>query len=236
MYTLYHAPLCPASRFTRLILAEYGLNPKEIEENVHKRRPDFLQLNPAGNVPTLVEKKEDESKEPIVLPGPWVIAEYIDETLGKDMGSKRLMPQEALERAEVRRLMEWFFDKFSKEVSHWILHEKVEKYQLISEGNGGPPDMNAIRIAKHNIRTHLHYIGWLASRRNWLAGDTLSYADFAAAAHLSCLDYLADVPWDANKNAKEWYARIKSRPSFRNLLTDRILGHTPPTYYTDLDF
>ena len=70
----------------------------------------------------------------------------------------------------------------------------------------------------------------------WLAGDALSLADIAAAAHLSAIDYLGDVPWSDHEVAKEWYARIKSRPSFRPLLTDHIPGLAPPKHYTDLDF
>jgi len=80
---------------------------------------------------------------------------------------------------------------------------------------GGGPDMDLVHAARVNIRTHLRYIGYLASHRNWLAGDRLSHADLVAAAHLSCVDFLGDVPWEANETAKLWYARVKSRPSFR---------------------
>ena len=96
--------------------------------------------------------------------------------------------------------------------------------------------MAAIRAARSNIRYHLAYIGWLISSRNWLAGDRLSYADLAAAAQLSVVDYLGDVPWQENDAAKHWYARVKSRPSFRPLLSDRIPGMEPSVHYADLDF
>jgi len=96
--------------------------------------------------------------------------------------------------------------------------------------------MDEVRAARSNIRYHLRYIGYLVSRRNWLAGDDLSYADLAAAAHLSCVDFLGDVPWAESENAKDWYARVKSRPSFRALLADRVPGMTPDPVYADLDF
>jgi glutathione S-transferase len=96
--------------------------------------------------------------------------------------------------------------------------------------------MGAIRAGRTNIRYHLKYIGYLIGQRNWLAGDQLTYADLAAAAHLSCVDYLGDVPWDEDDTAKHWYARVKSRPAFRALLADRIAGMPPPAHYADLDF
>ena len=71
---------------------------------------------------------------------------------------------------------------------------------------------------------------------NWLAGDDFSLADIAAAAHISCVDYLGDVPWSDYPGAHDWYARVKSRPSFRPLLADHIPGLPPPKHYADLDF
>ena len=94
----------------------------------------------------------------------------------------------------------------------------------------------AVRAARANIRSHLPYIGWLAAHRKWLAGDRLSHADLTAAAQLSCVDYLGDVPWDEDETAKIWYARVKSRPAFRPLLADRMPGLTPAPIYADLDF
>ena len=105
-----------------------------------------------------------------------------------------------------------------------------------TDAGGGAPDMGAIRAARTNIRYHLGYVGWLIGGRNWLAGDRLTYADLAAAAQLSVADYLGDVPWHENETAKNWYARVKSRPSFRPLLADRVLGSDPSAHYADLDF
>jgi len=93
-------------------------------------------------------------------------------------------------------------------------------------------------LARREARRH----DWLRGRRRrferrrWLAGENFSLADITAAAHLSTLDYLGDVPWDNHEPAKEWYARIKSRPSFRPLLADHIPGAPPPKHYADLDF
>jgi len=230
MATLFHHPMCPHSRFVRLALAEIGLEADLIEERVQDRRQDFLMLNPAGTTPVLVE----EPRSVIVGCGP--IAEYLDETRGEALGAARLLQGNPAERAEVRRLLDWFNSKFFSEVTTWLVHEKVTRRYLSSQEGGGGPDMDAVRVARANIRSHLAYIGWLAGTRNWLAGNNLSYADLAAAAQLSCADYLGDVPWAENENAKNWYARIKSRPSFRALLAERIPGMNPHPVYADLDF
>ncbi len=230
MAVLFHHPVCPQSRFVRLALGEMDFEVELAEERVQDRRHDFLMLNPAGTTPVLVDSTQ------IAICGAGPIAEYLDETRGLAMGAARLMPDSPAERAEVRRLMEWFNIKFHNEVTNWLVHEKITRRFLSPREGGGGPDMDAVRAAKANIRSHLAYIGWLAGSRNWLAGDKMSYADLAAAAHLSCADYLGDVPWAEDENAKHWYARVKSRPSFRVLLADRVLGMNPAPEYADLDF
>jgi glutathione S-transferase len=230
MLTLFHHPFCPHSRFARLVLEEYGLPPKLVEERVWERREEFLALNPAGTTPVLVE----EGGPPV--PGAGVIAEYLSETRGDKLPPIRLMPIEAGDRIEVRRLMNWFNDKFFEEVSGPLVMERVYKRHIPAGNGGGSPDVEALRAAKSNIRYHLAYIGWLVRTRDWLAGENLTYADLAAAAHLSAVDYLGDVPWDADETAKAWYARIKSRPSFRPLLVEAIPGLPPSATYANLDF
>ena len=231
---LYHHPLDPQSRFIRLVLAEHGVEPDLIEERAFERRREFLVLNAAGTTPVLVE----DAGAVVVGAGP--IAEYVEETLGRDAGEagagRRLLPDGAVGRAEVRRLLDWFNGKFHAEVSHWLVSEKVYKRYMSAEQGGGAPQMDLVRAARVNIRHHLRYIGYLVGHRNWLAGPEMTYADLAAAAHLSSVDFLGDVPWSEDDAAKHWYARVKSRPGFRGLLSDRVPGITPAETYADLDF
>jgi glutathione S-transferase len=230
MLTLFHHPICPHSRFVRLVLEECRQPPRLVEERVWERREEFLLLNPAGTTPVLVE----EGAPPV--PGAGIIAEYLDETRGLTLGEFRLLPTDLAGRIEVRRLMSWFNDKFFEEVSGALAMERVYKRFIPTGSGGGSPDMETLRAAKSNIKYHLAYIGWLLRQRDWLAGHTLSYADLAAAAHLSTVDYLGDVPWDEDETAKDWYARIKSRPSFRGLLEVTLPGLPPPPSYANLDF
>ena len=230
MPILHHYPLSAGSRYVRLILAEYEEAVTFVEELPWERREEFLAMNPAGTLPILI----DETDGPIV--GATVIAEYLQETRGSRLGENALMPPLAPERAEVRRLIAWFLDKLESEVTSYLVSEKIIKRQAPAGSGGGPPDPAAIRAARANIRYHMRYIGYLASRRNCLAGRDLSFADLAAAAELSCIDYLGEVPWEEDVTAKSWYARMKSRPSFRPLLTDLIRGNPASTHYADLDF
>ena len=230
MLTLFHHPFCPHSRFIRLAIAEHRLNPRMVEERVWDRREEFLALNPAGTTPVLVE----EGYPPV--PGASVIFEYLDDTRGAELFENRLMPIEPARRIEVRRLTAWFNDKFFNEVSGPLANERFYKRHMRIEQGGGPPDTEAIRAARINIRYHLAYIGWLVRTRDWLAGDRLSYADLAAAGHLSAVDYLGDVPWSEDETAKSWYARVKSRPSFRPILAETWPGLPPAASYENLDF
>jgi glutathione S-transferase len=230
MLTLFHHPSCPHSRFVRLILEELGLTARLVEVRAWERREDFLMLNPAGTTPVLVE----EGAPPV--PGAAIIAEYLFETRGGVAAPPGLMPRETGERVEVRRLMSWFNDKFFAEASGPLVTERVYKRFIPAGDGGGPPDSEIMRAARRNIRYHLTYIGWLVRKRDWLAGDHLTYADLSAAAHLSALDYLGDVPWNEDETAKTWYARIKSRPSFRALLGETLPGLPPAPSYANLDF
>ena len=230
MFTLFHHPFCPQSRFVRLTLAEYGLDLRLVEERPWERREAFLALNPAGATPVLTVEGTP------AIPGANIIAEYIDENHGAKLGDRRLLPKRTADRIEVRRLMSWFNEKFFEEASGPLVNERIYKRFMSEEDGGGPPAMDIIRAATTNVRYHLAYIGWLAQTRNFLAGDTLTYADLVAAAHLSAIDYLGDVPWIEDDAAKAWYARVKSRPSFRPLLSEWLAGVPASRTYVDLDF
>jgi len=230
MITLFHHPFCPQSRFVRISLGEYGIAPRLVEERPWERRHEFLALNPAGTLPVLIE----EGRPPVS--GASIIAEYLDETRGAELGDHRLLPRDIGLRIEVRRLTSWFNDKFFVEVSNPLVTERIYKRHMTNDQGGGPPEADVIRAAVANIRYHLAYIGWLVRTRDWLAGERLSYADLAAAAHLSSVDYLGDVPWSEDESAKNWYARVKSRPSFRPLLMEMHAGIAPSRTYADLDF
>ncbi len=226
MRTLYHLWLCPFSRKVRIALSEKKLNYDLVIEKSWERRKAFLALNPAGEVPVLLEINDENSN--IVLADSSSICEYLEDS----HPTPPLIDGAATDRAEIRRLIAWFDLKFYREVTRNLVDEKINKRFL---GLGAPSSI-AIRAGHSNIGTHLSYIEYLMERQNWLAGDKFSLADISAAAQLSCVDYINDVPWEEYPEAKSWYARLKSRPSVRPLLADRIPGVLPPKHYANLDF
>jgi len=221
MLRLIHQPLCPFSRKLRVTLREKGLAAELEEVEPWARDPDFLALNPAAEVPVLVD-------EDLVIADSNAIAEYLDEAYPETPLYGRTLEQ----RNETRRLVAWFDVKFRREVTDLLWGEKLLKRLKRS----GTPNSEGVRAGMTNIRGHLGYIGHLFEARRWLAGDELSMADIAAAAHISVLDYLGDVPWTGFDPARDWYAKMKSRPSFRPLLADRVTALKPAAHYDDLDF
>ena len=221
MAKLFHVPLSPYCRKVRLCLAEKKIECELAEERYWEADPDFLRRNPAGKVPILkIDGKTMAESTPI--------CEYLEEKYPEPA----LMPRSADARYEVRRLIGWFDDKFHHEVTSKLLYERVNKKVM----GQGYPDSGNIKQGAKAIKYHLDYMAWLLDHRRWLAGDTMTMADFAAAAHLSALDYISDVDWNRSDVVKDWYAKIKSRPAFRGILADQVSGFPPPAHYADLDF
>jgi glutathione S-transferase len=222
MRTLYHTWLCPFSRKIRLQLAEKKLDFALVFEKTWEKRPAFLEMNPGGQTPVLMDLDGTLVVESIP------IGEYLEEAYPQ----QPLMSTISSERAEARRLICWFEDKFYHEVTHHLVFQKTLKRHF----NMGGPESALIREGQARIHDHLAYISHLADHRKWLAGDSFTLADITAAAQLSTIDYLGDVPWAKHPIAKDWYARIKSRPTFRQILQDRFPALTPASHYHDLDF
>ena len=213
--------LCPLSRKVRMGLAEKKLPADLYEERSWRPSERLAHLSPSGSLPVLCDRGHTLVK---VYP----IVEYLEE----EYPEVSLMGRDVGVRAEVRRLMDWFDGKFDQEVTQNFVYEKVFKRSL---GLGGP-DSQLLKEGRTRIHDHLAYIGWLFEQRNWLAGPSFSWADISAAAHLSCIDYLGDIPWDKHSAAKDWYMRVKSRPTFRPFLMESFVGIPPAAHYRVLDF
>ncbi|MEL7116386.1 MAG: glutathione S-transferase family protein [Pseudomonadota bacterium] len=221
MNRLFHVPLSPFCRKVRLVLAEKKVEVELVEERYWEKNPEFMRRNPAGKVPVLrLDTKTLSESTPI--------CEYIEEVYP----TPQLIPDERSARFETRRLVAWFDDKFHQDVTSNLLYERVNKKMM----GQGYPDSKNVKAGAQKIKFHLDYLGWLLDQRRWLAGDVMTLADFAAAAHLSALDYISDVDWNRNAAVKDWYAKIKSRPAFRGILADQVPGFPPPAHYADLDF
>jgi glutathione S-transferase len=225
MYYLYHQTLCPFSRKIRFLLAQKEIHFDLIKENVWERRKEFIAINTMGTVPVLYDQHNHQ-----IICGSSTIAEYIEE---KHDESKNYIGDSLMKRCESRRLQMWFDEKFYHEVSKHILGERFFNRFLNSDLS---PNPDTIRLAKQNLNTHLNYIEFLLEGRKYLAGDQISIADFAAAGHISALDYFGDINWHNRNSIKEWYAIVKSQRGFFEILKDRVSAITPSLHYDKLDF
>jgi glutathione S-transferase len=222
MWQLYQFPLCPFSRKVRLLLGEKGIGYELVRESPWMRRDEFLDLNPTGQVPVMVQADRGAT-----LIDSSVICEFFEETVNK----APMLNGTAVDRAEIRRLTIWFDTNFYAEITAPLLHERMLKRIVYKQS----PDGTALRTAMKAAVNHLDYLDYLLDHRTWLAGATMSLADLAAAAHISIADYLGGIDWKSHEQAKRWYIGMKSRPSFRPLLSERMEGIPPPADYEKLD-
>ena len=216
MSLLYHLPFSANCRLVRIALAENKVSFRLVVEAIWERRDGFLALNPEGQVPVFINEQN------LKICGASVIIEWLDENMDNS-----LIGSEIDIRCESRRIMNWFLNKFSNEIDNTLVYEKIMK-GFIGKGN---PDANILRVGRKNLKIHMEYINWLSKNRDWLAGNEFTIADISAAANISIIDYLGEINWKEYSSAKDWYARIKSRPSFRKILEDKIPGLLPPKYY-----
>lgn len=222
-YKLYHYQLCPFSRKVRIFLSEKNVQADLAVENFWEKRRGFYSLNPAGQIPVLLNY---ENNKPIC--GSDIICEYLEEK----HGGLRFFGDSPEARAEIKRVSNWFNEKFFQEVTSYIINEKIVKYHMAQ----GAPRAEYLRSAKINLDYHISYISYLLKEQKWLAGNRISLADISAAAQISVLDFLGHFPWKKAESVKEWYSLIKSRPSFKPLLNDTVSGFRAATNYSNLDF
>ena len=222
MWQLYQFPLCPFSRKVRLLMSEKGIAYELWRENPWDERDEFLIKNPARRVPVL-----EQAERGITLCDSRAICEYLEETVERTP----LINGTATTRAEIRRLVALFDENFYADVSGPLMHERMYKRLVMRQS----PDSRVLRDAMRLAHEHLYYIDFLVDNRPWLAGATMSLADLAAAAHVSVADYLGGIDWKSHEQAESWYDRMKSRPSFRPLLQERMEVIQPPSHYSEVD-
>ena len=223
---LYHFAFDPGSRAVRLALGEARIEFSETPVRPWEDGCPVADLNPSGMPPVL--QIADAGGRALTLCEPAAILGWLEERTSEPF----LLPTDAAERAEVRRLLAWFERRFTDEVNAVLLHERMEKPLL----RLGPPEARALRAGREALRSHLTMMEGLLARRDALAGRRISQADIVAAAHLSVLDYFGEVSWAAYPGLKTWYMKLKSRPCFRPLRADRFPGVHPSAWYADLDF
>jgi glutathione S-transferase len=222
MRTLYHHPICPLSRQVRVYLKELDLSFELVKEDYWQRRSDFIKLNPSGMVPVLIENSG------LNILGIYPITEYLYDKYPNFV----FMDEDSEVKCEIRRLLNWFNDKFYREVTKILVDEKVVRLLC----NLGGPRTDFLRAFKSNLTQHIKYLSSLLEKHDFLISKNITCADIAAACHLSVIDYFGEIYWEQWTTLHNWYAILKSRPSFRPLLKDYVAGFAPAAGYSNLDF
>jgi glutathione S-transferase len=214
MRRLIHLMLSPSCRLARLIVAEKRVACDPVQaEDARNPMPVFIDLDG-----TRAE-------------GVWAIVDHLE----GNYPDHPLAPADDAARREALRWLDWAMGPFHEQVTQRIVYEKAGQ-----RFTGAParrtPDMNTIRAGRDELKVALAAIGKAAETRGNLAAREISLGDLAVAAHLSALDYFGEVPWMDFPAASEWYVRMKSRPSFRSILGDKVPGQPPVSHYAELDF
>jgi glutathione S-transferase len=214
MRRLIHLMLSPSCRLARLVVGEKRLACDPVQaEDARNPMPVFIDL--------------DGSR----AEGVWAIVDHVE----ANYPDNPLAPEDAAQRRECLRWLDWAMGPFHEQVTQRIVYEKAGQ-RFTGAAFSRTPDMNTIRAGREELKLALSSINRAVESNGYLAGRNCSLGDLAVAAHLSALDYFGEVPWSDYANAGEWYVRMKSRPAFRSLLGDRVPGQPPVSHYAELDF
>ena len=214
MRRLVHITLSPACRVARLALGEKRLACDLVAAD-----------DPLAHLPVFVDL------DGTMVAGLWAIIDHLEAGHPEHL----LVPEDLAERGEALRLLDWAMTSFHEFVTKRIVFEKGTQSQT-GAASRRAPNMETVRMGRDALRASLSELAPLAEARGFLAGRDLTLADLAMGAHLSALDYFGEVPWAEFPHLTEWYTRLKSRPSFRPLLSDRVPGQPPALHYAELDF
>jgi glutathione S-transferase len=214
MRRLAHILLSPACRLVRLALGEKRIAYELVAAD-----------DPRAHLPVFADL------DGVSVTGLWAIVDHLENTHPE----YPLVPADPGERGEALRLLDWAMTHFHEEATKRIVFEKAAQSQTGSMLRRSP-NMETLRSGRDALRAALAPLGTMADTRGFLACREMTLADLAFTAHLSALDYYGEVPWAEFPSLLDWYSRMKSRPSFRPLLLDRVPGQPPVTHYAELDF
>ena len=148
MVLLIHHPVSPHARKIRALMSEKKMLFILKEEEPWKLSDDVYKLNPAGELPIFLSDGN-------VVVGNYAITEYLEET-----GSEApMISGDAKQRAEIRRITEWFDNKFYKEVYRNIVYEKVHK----RFAQGSAPDSKILKVGLNNLNLNILTGCWNAA-------------------------------------------------------------------------
>lgn len=234
---LYHGGPGANSLKPLIVLAE-----KEIEYVDHLIRfgefeqhdPQFVKLNPRGQVPVLVHDGR-------VISESTVICEYLDAIFPQQVP---LRPKDEYWRAQMRIWTKFVDEYFCWCVStlgweamgeHWVRHMPAEQFDAYvarvplyeqkvkwrNARNGFDPAV--LEDERRKVRFSVERLESELAKRTWLAGDSYSLADICTyAIAVSVPRMLPQVMNDtASPYAMKWLRAIEARPAVKRVFSTR---------------
>jgi glutathione S-transferase len=200
MLKLYNYPDCPFCQKVRVVLAEKDLEYEKVLVDLRKqdqKTPEFLQLNPYGKVPVLVD-------EDTVVYDSTIINEYLDE----EYPIPALMPEDSQGRAQVRTLEDYCDNSFIPPTT--VLLAQALKPE-------GERDEPRVEQAREELRRCLYYLREKLDGRQYLVESQFTLADASFAPRMIVLGRLGFEFEPALAPVQQWVERIRARPSVASL-------------------
>jgi glutathione S-transferase len=210
MITLHSGPLSLFSRKVEIALTEKGLAFQRIMVPFNQttgydpRHPEVLALNPKRQVPVL-------SDCGLVLYDSTVINEYLDEAYPEP----KLMPDTPVERARCR-LDELYGDEILFQALKPLMHRTAppspDRDRRIAQ------EADAL-IAEEELLRHYAVLEQKLAGRDFFGGR-LSLADIALFMSMLFIRRLGGPSLDGFEGLAGWYARLKLRPAFAQVVAE----------------
>ena len=202
---LYFHPASTTSRCVTLFLAEANIPYEpmvvDILTGAHVKEP-FTKLNPSKQVPVL----DDDG---FVLTESSAILKYVAEKAGSPA-----YPKDLKARARINEVMDWVNTNHYREWGYHLIYPQVFPHHLRE------PDAAQKTTVEWGKKKSEEWLSILESHvlgsKKFLAGDTISIADYFTAEILSAGD-LIGVSFKAYPNVDRWMKSMRALPSWKKV-------------------
>lgn len=192
MMTLYDMPLSGNCHKVRLLLSFLSLPYQTRSVDLlggEQRSPDYLKLNPFGQVPVL----DDDG---LLVRDSQAILVY----LAKRYGGEQWWPDDAYRLAQIAAWLSTAANEIFNGPAMLRVHHKFGRDIDVSK-------------AQHTAEKVLNIIDRHLQSRDWLAGESVSLADLAIYPYLA-LAPEGGIDIGAYANIVAWFQRIRALPGY----------------------
>jgi glutathione S-transferase len=195
---LYMHPVSTACRPVMLFIAENGIKCDEevvdILKGAHHQEP-YASLNPNKLIPMLDDDGFRLTESSTIL-------KYL-----ADKNNLPSYPKDLKERAKVNEVMDWvntnFYRSFGYDLCYPQLFPNLKR-------RSDEAQAATLEMGKDGAKRWLQVLNdhWLGPNKSYLCGNTITIADYFAAAIVTIGDFIS-VDFSAYPNVKRWLDNVK---------------------------